>query len=312
MSSLVKQRPVEVAPRRSDFTHLDGYRWFTGSNFIGLFAVALFDQAMHPEVSAALVATGRIRFDSIQRGVRSAASAQIMQWGDTEDREREAARLRDLHRDVRGTTPDGTRYSALRPETWNLIIISTLRMYRNAYIAVTGNDLSPEEHQACYEHDLAMMDRLQLPGSNRLPQAWEDACRWYDELARTSLADTETLRDALRAVKRPGRPEFLPKFTAPLWWVAGPVAGNVLLNLGLGIMHPHVRDLTGMPWGRGQQAEFAVLTRIISTAYAVLPKRVTLSPLAYNRLRYEHTIAAYRSIGLTSFVPDGAQQRTGL
>jgi uncharacterized protein (DUF2236 family) len=107
-------------------------RWCLGSPFLGLFAVALFDQAAIPEISAALENTGRFANDFISRGARSAASQQIMDWGTKEDSQAEGEKLKRLHRAVRGKSPDGRRYSALNPDLWRFIMLSTLMMYREA------------------------------------------------------------------------------------------------------------------------------------------------------------------------------------
>lgn len=282
---------------------IEDLRWVTGTYFLALFPVALFDQAMHPAVSAALEATGRIREAGVARGLRSAASEQLVNWADGDDREREIQRLKDMHKTVKGVSPEGQRYSALTPETWNLILISTIRMYLNAYAAISGRSMTTSEQQDAFEYVLTHMSSLQLPGRSALPERWEDACAWYDDLVRTTLTTTPTLAHAFRTVRRPERPAFLPAASQPAWWLLRPLAGRVLLVCGLGITHPDLRRTQGVRWGRTQQAQFAAILTAIRVANKLLPRRLTMTPLAHNRWRYERLVAKYRAMELESFAP---------
>lgn len=292
--------PAELPARTA---RVEDLRWVTGSYLMALFPVGLFDQAMHPAVSAALEATGRIREAGVARGLRSAASEQIANWGDDNDREQEMQRLKDLHQVVKGVTPDGQRYSAMTPETWNLILISTIRMYLRAYDAISGQPMNEAEQQDAYEYLLENLSSLQLPGRSALPAQWAEAHSWYEELIRTTLTATPTLGHAFRTIRRPERPSFLPAATQPAWLLVRPLVGKVLLVFGLGITHPELRAVQGVRWGRRQQAQLAVLTKAIQVTHTLLPRRLTMTPLAHNRWQYERLITSYRSMGLESFAP---------
>lgn len=296
--------PVSNDGASANTPRVEDLRWVTGSYFMALFPVGLFDQAMHPLVSAALEETGRIREAGVARGLRSAASEQIVNWGDDADRELEIQRLKDMHKVVKGMGPDGQRYSALTPEVWNLILVSTIRMYLTAYDAISGRPLTTEESQAAYAYVLENMYSLQLPGRSSLPTEWEDVHAWYEDLIRTKLEATPTLTHALRTVASPERPGFLPVVSQPAWWLVRPLVGRALLLFGLGITHPELRAIQGVKWGWAEQAQFTAATKLIQVAHRVLPRRLTMTPLAYNRWRYEHLIAKYRSIGLKSFEPE--------
>src|SRR4051812_45694415 len=79
----------------------DRFQDVAGTIFVGLFAAALFDQAMLPAVSAALEETGRVRSTPWPRALRTAASDQILFHGDAADRQAETERLLRNHRDVK-------------------------------------------------------------------------------------------------------------------------------------------------------------------------------------------------------------------
>ncbi len=277
-----------------------------GSWFIALFATALFDQAMLPAVSAALEDTGRIRNDPWWRGLRSAASDQIVFHGLADDRRAETERLVSLHREVKGVSPDGVRYSALNPESWNWILISTFMMYRSAVAVITGTEFTPAGNQGTWDRFLSMTAGLQLSGRSALPCDYHVVSAYYDRVAAEKLEFTATLDCAVAAVLRAPRPDFVPTVLAPLWNVTSPVAGHIVSVLGFGVMRPQVRNQIPMSWGRRHDIEFAVLARTIQLAYRWLPARMTDTPLARNRREYARLVAKYRGVGLTSFAPGSA------
>lgn len=282
----------------------DLFERVAGSSFVGLFAAGLFDQAMLPAVSAALEATGRIRNQPWWRAVRSAASDQLVFHGATADRQAEAERLVRLHRDVKGVGANGIRYSALNPESWNWILISTFFVYRNAFTVITGKELSAADNQAVWDRFRLLTADLQLSGRSALIDDYDELCAYYGHIVAEKLETTATLECAVASVLHPPRPDFVPAVVAPLWRLASPMAGHVIAVIGFGTMHPGVRDLVPMSWSRRHDVEFAALSGAITLAYRWLPARLTDTPLARNRRQYERIVAKYQGVGLTSFAPD--------
>jgi uncharacterized protein (DUF2236 family) len=282
----------------------DRFERVAGSVFLGLFAAGLFDQAMLPAVSAALEDTGRIRNTPWDRALRTAASDQIVFSGDEAERSAEMERLMRLHRDVKGVGANGVRYSALNPESWNWILISTFFVHRSAFVAITGDEPSAATNQAIWDRFRQLSVGLQLSGQSRLVEDYDELCAYYDRMVAEKLEPTSTLECAVRYALRPARPAFIPAPLAPVWNLTSPVLGHVLGVLGFGIMHPGVRALVPMKWTRLHDREFAVLTTAIRLAHDWLPTRLTDTPLARNRREYQRLMARYQGIGLSSFAPD--------
>ncbi len=304
MSCPVHHDAIAFVPPVESTTLADRFVEVGGSIFIGAFAAALFDQAMLPEVSEALEVTGRIRNTPWQRALRSAASDQIAFHGAEADRRAEMERLKLLHRDIKGVGAKGIRYSALNPESWNWILISTFFMYRGAFATLTGAELTPADDQALWDRWRAEVEGLQLPGRSRLTESYPDLCAHYDRMAAERLERTSTLESATETVRRPPRPPFLPALAHPLWLLARPAAGHVGAILGYGIMRPTARHHLPLRWTRRREVEFAVLATILRLAYRILPTRLTDTPLARNRRQYNRLISGYRGIGLESFAAD--------
>jgi uncharacterized protein (DUF2236 family) len=291
--------PAEAAVTRSELE--ERFRWYLASLVRALFAGALFDQVLRPEIAASLEVTGRIRTAPGPRGARSAASEQLVMWGDDADRRAETDRLVHLHRDVRGTDPSGVRYSALAPESWNWILISSFFWLRNSYAAVTGEDLSPADNQTLWEFVMDEMGTLRRSG---LPASYDEMLEHYESVLRDEAEGCELLDRVVAELRRPSPPPSLPSPLRSLWRLAAPALGHVPSVLSFGIMHPLVRTHARIRWTPAHTLEFAVLTRLIGLAYQRLPRRVHYSPLAYNRWRYEQLTARYKAMGLDSFRPD--------
>lgn len=277
-----------------------------GSVLFSLFGVGLFDQPMLPPVSAALEATGRSRNQPWARAVRTAAADQLIYHGEDTDRETEAQRLMVLHRDVKGIGPDGERYSALNPQSWNWILYSTFFVQRGAYIALTCTEPTLAENQAIWDHYRHKTLGLHLPGKSRPIEDYTELVTHYRHMAATELRSTPALDAAVASVRHAPRPYFLPAATDPLWRLSSPALGHLLMVLGCGIMHPDVRARMPYPWTRRHEREFQAITKALRIAFDRLPASVTDSPMARNRRKYQKLVTQYRDVGLTSFAPDAA------
>lgn len=300
LQSPTVQRSADPAPDAAT----ERFERVMGSTFVALFAGALFDQAMLPAVSAALEDTGRIRNDPWQRALRTAASDQIIFAGTAADAETEAQRLVALHRDVKGVGADGTRYSALAPESWNWILISTFFMNRNAVQVISGRHFTAAENQRVWNRFRELTIGLQLPGKSKLIDDYQELSAYYDRMAAERLESTPTLQCAAQTLAHPPRPDFLPAAAEPFWRLTAPVAGHVVAVLSYGIMRPRARAMLPMTWTRRHEMEFAALSRLVQLGYRLLPRAVTDTPLVRNRRDYDRIMAGYKRIGLTSFAPD--------
>ncbi|KUI13174.1 hypothetical protein AU192_23670 [Mycobacterium lehmannii] len=291
------------------------FRKHSGSAFGGFFGAAAFDEVALVPVAAAVDKTGRFEANFADRGVRSGFSAFLAIWGDPYDRAAEGERLKRMHREVRGRG-DGSfadvRYSALDPRLWNWIAVSGMFMVLNSFTPCTGITMTPAEKDAAYEQLLEAFRSLELPGNSaKLPASYGEAVRYYDAMVETRLADNEFLRrvtDDLTKLPLPTLllPPAMRRALTPPWLLARPVVGRIVKICSFGIMHPGVRELTGFRWEDRHDREFEVYTRVLQLAWRVLPEKLTLIPLARNRLEYEKLVRFHRSVGLDSFAPPAA------
>lgn len=300
--------PVHAQSDEPGLAVADRFERMMGSKLVAMFAPALFDEMMHPAVSASLVDTARIRDDPFNRARRTAASDQLAFFSHEVDRHNEMERLVRLHRDLTGVQPDGRRYSALSPEPWNWNLISIFFMHRGVLIAVGGEKLSPADDQAIWDRFRLMCEGLQMPGRARqLVERYEDLCAYYDRMVDETLTHTESLDIVVDATLRPKRPDYVPSMFQPVWTMVAPAIGHLVTVLGFGIMHPKVRAIVPAPWTRRHEIEFAIATRVLRLAYRKLPTRLLHTPLARNKWEYERLVAQYKGLGLTSFKPGAVE-----
>ena len=290
------------------------FRKHSGSVFSGLFGAAAFDEVALVPVAAAVDKTGRFDRNFADRGVRSGFSALLAIWGDAADRAAEGERLKLLHREVRGRGSGDfadVRYSALSPQLWNWIAISGILVVLQSFTPATGITLSPAEQEAAYRQLVDAFRAIELPGkSGKLPATYAEAICYYDRMVETELQANPFLDRVTSGLTRLPLPTLLLPAPArlaitPLWFAIRPGAGRVVKVCSFGIMDPRVRELTGFRWQPRHDIEFGLYTRLVQLAWRVLPDRLLLAPLAYNRLQYEKLVRLHRSVALDSFAPPG-------
>lgn len=289
------------------------FRRHSGSVLSGLFGAAAFDEVALVPVAAAVDKTGRFERNFTDRAIRSGFSALLAIWGDAEDRAAEGERLKRMHRDVHGQGKGDfadVRYSALNPRLWNWIAVSGMFVTLNSFTPVTGIKWNDAEREAAYQQLVEAFSALELPGkAGKFPATYVEAAEYYDQMVQTELAANPFLDRVTAGLGKLPLPSALPApvraAAAPLWSVVSVGAGRVVKICSFGIMHPGVRALTGFRWQPHHDLEFNFYTQLLQMAWRVLPDRVVLVPLAYNRLQYEKLVKMHRSVALDSFAPPG-------
>ncbi|BCI83246.1 hypothetical protein MTY66_48710 [Mycolicibacterium sp. TY66] len=285
-------------------------RWWLGSPLsLGLFGRLALDQVAYRPIAAAVDWSGRFQENFTDRGIRSLAFGMLMLFGDEADRRGDTEELKRLHAGVRGTGNGefaDTRFSALDPELWNWIAVSSLNLFYRGYVAVRGEDLDAEQREAVYRTLRWMMSYLELPSARaKLPETLADMEAYYDRVAEQHLADNAFLQYADDSFDTLPIPALLPKplrvLMSPLWSAVTPIALRVPKVLGQRHVHPKMRELLDIRSTPLTRLEYALYLRASQLAWRYLPRAVVLDPLAYNRYRYERLRSAYHGLQLDSF-----------
>lgn len=296
---------MPIDPGTSPVGYEEEFERVLGSLMFPAFAGAFFDQVMLPEVAAGVEWTGRIRRTPFDRALRSAAAEQLIFSGSDADRKAESDWLLKAHRDVKGVGFNGKRFSALKPENWNWIMMSAIWAYQHYYAVLNGGQPADAKREEFYRFLLAKFEHLQLPArTDRLPDTYAEFLvrygRLIDEKGETNIA----VEGAVNALLRAPRPPFLPAATQPLWAIPARILGHIAAICSFGIMHPTARQLTGFAWKPRHNTEFQVITTAVATLHKRAPRRLTMTPLAYHRWRADKLADQYRRARRPSFAPD--------
>ncbi|MBO0852736.1 MAG: DUF2236 domain-containing protein [Nocardia sp.] len=295
-------------PRHRDL--VQDMHWFLGSPLAGIFGGLLLDQVANPAIAAAVDHTGRFAANFTDRGVRSFAFGALMAFGDAADSQAFREELKSLHTEVKGSGKgafEGTRYSALRPDLWIWVAVSSINSVYRSYLYLCGRRLDDEQKEVVYQVLRDSMSYLELPSKQgKLPATLPQFLEYYDRVAESDLADNEFLHFARANFIAPPPPTLMPRrrrrVLRPIWGPLMTVAARPTIVCSDRVCHPRMRELLGINRDSGlDRAEFALYVTLMRLAWRRLPRWLTLEPLAYNRYRYERLRESYRRVLLDSF-----------
>jgi uncharacterized protein (DUF2236 family) len=318
--TLADQTTAPVPPWHSSQPHHElaaDVRWWMGTPLaFGIYGRLALDQVAYREVAAAVDATGRFAENFTNRGIRSYLWGPLMLFGDEADRSAATARLKQMHGQVKGRGRghfEGERFSALNPDVWKWVGTSSALVFYTGYVS-TYPHLSAEQREIVWQTVLAMSDTDLVSDRSQVPATVAELEAYYEEVARSRLADNEFLQwanasfDALPVPTLIG-PRWLHLLITPAWRLISPVLARPARICAEGAAHPRMRELLGVHWTRRKEREFRIYTALLRAARRHLPAWALLEPLAYNRYRYERLRAAYEKPQLTTFAPPEGSAR---
>lgn len=183
---------------------------------------ALLLQSLHPLAMAGVAGHSGYRGDPWGRLQRTSLYIAMTTFGPEPSAERVLARVRGVHRQVRGHAPDGRLYRADDPHLLRWVHDAEIESFLSAYQWLAKEPLSPEQADAYVEQAGWAASKLGLPDP---PRSTADL---YADLAsyRAELETSEAARDVA---------QFL-LHEPPLPWAARP--GYWMLAAGAVAMLP--------------------------------------------------------------------------
>jgi uncharacterized protein (DUF2236 family) len=241
---------------------------------------ALLLQVAHPTVAAGVREHSTYRSDPWTRLERTLDSLYTYLY--SPDAPAEAARLRALHRRIRGTTADGRQYHALEPEAYAWVhatIVETIVVAQGwGARPLRGGELDR------YYAEMLGIGRLLGVRDRDLPASWDGFLAWYDGMVRTRLEDGDVLREVLDSLCHPAAPR-VPHLPGAAWSMARRPLGH-LFRLGtVGLLPQPFRERLALPWSRGDELELRGLGAALRLADPLVPGRLRVLGPAYLRLQ---------------------------
>lgn len=203
-----------------------------------------------------------------------------------EDADQRGTKIRDLHRDIKGTDAAGARYHALDPDTfWWAHATFTWEMFETAD-RWDHRRLSPRHREQLYQESVTWYRRYGV--SDRSVPADEAAfAARFDDICRTELELTPTAERAVdialyEEIDAPGMSPARAKVMTP-----------VLRTLAIGGLPPVVRKRFGIPWTIADELTLAGIQLTVRNAGAVMPARLTRGPYLRSIKRMRHIAAPH-------------------
>jgi uncharacterized protein (DUF2236 family) len=170
---------------------------------------ALLLQMLHPGVLAGVWDHSNFRQDMLGRLRRTARFIALTTYGGKDEAEAAIARVREVHRAVRGTLPDGTPYSADDPELLSWVHVTEAVCFLEGWRRYAEPDMSAAD-QDRYFAEVAVMGRAM--GAVVVPSSKAEAHAWM-----------ETMRPRLRADRRTREVARILLNHSPHHWTALPL-----------------------------------------------------------------------------------------
>jgi uncharacterized protein (DUF2236 family) len=278
--------------------------WRTAGDARLLFGAGytLLLQVAHPVVGAGVREHSNFRADPWGRLLRTLDYTYGTTYGGPQLAGQIGRRIREMHKQIKGELPDGSRYWALEPEPYAWVH-ATL-----ADAIVAGNErfgrpLRGDEREAFYQQWRAL-GRLIGVREADLPDDWSGFRCYFDRMVAERLEDTASVHDVLETLDRPDRPP-LPGLTDWSWRVAR-LPAAVALRLGtVGMLPPILRERFGLRWTRAQELELRALGRAARAATPLMPAWMRTMGPGYLRWRHE----AIERGDVASRAPGGGAER---
>jgi len=236
-------------------------------------------QAMHPAIAAALAEHSDVFENPWGRLLRS--GPEILQTVYGRDSAAAGTRIRDYHRQVRGTAADGRRYRALDPQAY-FWAHATFFESQIATAEHFGEPLSTSEKSQLYAESLEWYRRYGVT-TRAAPGDYSSFQAYWEQTVEQVLEPTEVAFWALQQAAR---------WPAPFDWLDGPLwlllrwpVGAGLIWIARGTLGPVIRERLGVRWSPVEERTLRALARGVRILWPLLPASLGMARAARTAYR---------------------------
>ena len=241
---------------------------------------ALMLQVAHPTVGSGVRDHSTFREDPWGRLLRTMDYLYLLVYGGR-DAAAMGRRLRNLHKQIKGVNPDGSRYHALEPEAYAWVHATLMEAGFAAGERFVGG-ITPADRDRLYAEYLPLGRFVGVrPGD--LPETRAEFRDYIDTMIDERLEHTESVDDVLASLDSPA-PPGLPVIDRlwPLLKVA-PTRATRIATVGL--TPARLRRKLGLRWTTAQQTELRALGAASRALTPVLPATLRNMGPEYLRVR---------------------------
>lgn len=258
------------------------WRYFGSVRNVLLGPQILLLQVAHPVVGAGVLDHSRYQDEPWRRLLRTARSLTTVAYGDMPSAVAEVARLRAMHRTIKGVDAQGRRYHALNPEAYAWVHATLVRGAVEAQ-SLFGQGIPVSELPEYYE-DMRGVGVLLGLREQDLPADLDAFDTYYDAVVRDRLETNQAVLDVLSSIRNPARPGvwYVP---AVLWRPVARFVGDRAYLVAVGTLPEVLRDRFGLTWSDQQERRLRRFARRVRWELSlVLPPLFAVARLV-DRLR---------------------------
>lgn len=177
-------------------------------------------------------------------------------------------RVREMHKQIKGTNPDGSRYHALEPEAYAWVhatLIEATVAARHRFVA----PMSRPEIDAFYEQWMPL-GRLLGVREGDLPDSWDGFLDYFQTMSRERLERNITT-DRVVATLEAREPPPIPVIRE-LWPALRVTPAHLMRLATIGMLSDEMRARLELDWSTAQATQFRAIQRASRLATPVLPK----------------------------------------
>lgn len=188
-----------------------------------------------------------------------------------------AAKIREFHRDIKGTDEHGKRYHALDPETF-FWAHATMVWGVITMVDTFDHRLSDAEKQTLYA-EAQRWYRHYGVSDRPMPEDWYAFKAYFDRTCGEKLESTEAAAWLTSQLDTPNelRPPHVPNI---VWRLLGQTFMRQYRLIVGGTMPPAAREKLGIPWGTWQRTQFKLRVAVIRRVWPLLPSEARYQPRA--------------------------------
>lgn len=274
--SEAQARELTLGPDSASWRYVSDVRGYLAAGY------ALMLQVTHPTISSGVRDHSNFLREPWQRLFRTIDYVNLTVYSGL-DAVEVTARLREMHKHIKGTNPDGSRYHALEPHAYAWVQATLVHTVVTVHERL-ATPLSQSEVDRLYQEWVGLGRLLGIRDGD-LPEDWPAFQRYFDETVRTTLEHTETSDAVLASIARPARPPALPAWAEPLWRAMWAPAAHVLTLCTVGMLPPVLRERLGLRWTPWRARQLRTICSASRALGALLPKAFRITGPAYLRAR---------------------------
>ncbi|MEO6472620.1 MAG: oxygenase MpaB family protein [Aeromicrobium sp.] len=186
-----------------------------------------------------------------------------------------ADKVREYHRDIKGTHDDGRRYHALDPDTYfwaHATFIDAVLTSNEMF----GKPFTLEEKRLLYVEGIQWWQMYGL-SMRPVPPNYDEFLEYWNHHVENVLEPTVSASRLVEMMKDPLTMDQ-PWIPERIWRMTAPTGGGAYRWVMAGTLPPPVREKFDIPWTAKDQARFDKFRKFVIRSWPLLPGRIRYLP----------------------------------